>query len=142
MGKRYQAVVSVGLEVTALLIRLEVSGDAPRKLTRRRIPSIRDQLMLPSDRRDVTTASTSDGRLDSAASAWGGTLRSRRVWEVMGPMEMRRISCGRLSPATSSNARRFVAVDELVKVIAAGQRSGEENRWRTAAMESEGTTLR
>ncbi len=66
--------------------------------------------------------------MGSAASAWGGRLRSRRVWEVMGPMEIRRISCGRVRPEASSNARRFVAVELLVNVIAAGQfsRDGEE----------------
>ena len=80
--------------------------------------------------------------MGSAASAWGGRLRSRRVWEVMGPMEIRRISCGRLRLEASSNARRFVAVELLVKVMAAGQFSGMEKRSRMAAMESVGTTLR
>ena len=91
---------------------------------------------------DLTTAATSAGMVGSAASAWDGRFRSRRVWEVMGPMEMRRISCGRLCSVASSNARRFVAVDELVKVIADGQKSREEKRWRMAVMESEGTRVR
>ena len=50
----------------------------------------------------------------------GGRFRARRVWEVMGPMEMRRMFCGRLRLEASSNARRFVAVELLVKVMAAG----------------------
>ena len=92
--------------------------------------------------RDLTTAAASAGRVGSVASTWGGRFRSRRVWEVMGPMEMRRISCGRRVPEASSNARRFVAVEELVKVMAAGHRSWWAKRWRMAAMEPEGTTVR
>ena len=91
---------------------------------------------------DLTTAATSAGMVGSVASAWGGRFRSRRVWEVIGPMETRRISCGRLCAAASSNARRFVAVDELVKVIADGQRLRSEKRWRMETMESEGMRVR
>jgi hypothetical protein len=39
---------------------------------------------------------------------------------------MRRISCGRVRPEASNNARRFVAVELLVKVMADGQFSREE----------------
>jgi len=70
--------------------------------------------------RALTTSATNEGRLGSAASALGGRFRARRVWEVMGPMEMRRMFCGRLRLEASSNARRFVAVELLVKVMAAG----------------------
>jgi len=57
-------------------------------------------------------------------------------------MEIRRISCGRFRPDASSNARRFVAVELLVKVIAAGQFLCKEKSWRIAAMESVGMMLR
>jgi len=57
-------------------------------------------------------------------------------------MEIRRISCGRFRPDTSSNTRRFATVELLVKVIAAGQFSLEEKSWRMAAMDSVGTMVR
>ena len=69
-------------------------------------------------------------------------MTSRSVWEVMGPMEMRWISCGRLRLEASSKARRFVAVELLVKVMADGHWSREEKSWRMAAMESEGMRVR
>ncbi len=66
------------------------------------------------------TAEARAGMVGWAASAWGGRPRSRRVCVVMGPMEMRLISGGSVSPANSSNASRLVAVELLVKVIASG----------------------
>jgi hypothetical protein len=56
----------------------------------------------------------------SEDSVWGGRLLSRRVWLVMGPMEMRGMLRGRDSPAAARSASRLVTVEELVKVMASG----------------------
>ena len=57
-------------------------------------------------------------------------------------MEIRWISCGRVRLEASSNARRFVAVELLVKVMAAGQLLGVENKLQMAVIESAGTRVR
>jgi hypothetical protein len=61
---------------------------------------------------------------------------------VIGPIEILKVSCGKLSAEASSNARRFVAVELLVNVMAAGRLIDVENSSRIAAMESVGMRLR
>ncbi len=52
----------------------------------------------------------------------------RRVAEVMGPMEARRMWGGRVRLAASSKEKRFETVEELVNVMAFGNESVEEKR--------------
>ena len=58
------------------------------------------------------------GMVGSGASRVGGWPRSRRVWEVMGPMEARVMVGGRVRLAASRRAMRLRAMEALVKVMA------------------------
>ena len=66
----------------------------------------------------------------------------QRVWVVMGPMEARRICGGRVRLADFNRAKRFSAVEELVKVMASGWFLGSLKRVRIWSMEASGMMVR
>ena len=87
-------------------------------------------------------AVTSEGIVAASASVWGGSFNSRSVALVIGPMETRRICSGIGSPVACKRSTKFVAVDELVKVMTSGASKGFCRLCSSKTIESVARTLR
>lgn len=83
--------------------------------------------------------------VDSGASTWGVSPSSRRVLEVMEPMEARTIPfsamCAAVMPVEARSWKKWRAVEELVNVIAAGAGTSAAKSVRIAWRAASGTMV-